>query len=113
MRPQLRPREIHQILGKDHAIGGTVAARKARFELMDRIAHLGSGLSAGQRNDWTWFKENWDNQMAEEHKDAWGTVFAGWMEGVLEKLHEANNAMSLFVYDETRRCLAGELGVAV
>ena len=51
--------------------------------------------------------------MTEEHKDAWGTVFAGWMEGVLEKLHEANNAMSLFVYDETRRCLAGELGVAV
>ncbi len=65
------------MLGAGHAKGGTVAARQARFEMMDRIAHLGSGLSAGQRNDWTWFKEHWDKTMAEEHRGAWGTVFAG------------------------------------
>ena len=100
-------------LGAGHAKGGTIAARKARFELMDRIAHLGSGLSAEQRNEWTWFKEQWDKKMCEEHKGAWGTVFAGWMQHVLDELRVANNAMSLFVFDETRRCLDGELGVAV
>ena len=99
------------MLGEGHPTGGTVAMRKQRFELMDRIAALGSGLSPGQRNDWTWFKENWDKKMALEHKDKWGATFAGWMQNVLEKMREANNAMSLFVYEETSRCFASERGV--
>ena len=94
-----------------HAKGSTATMRKHRFQLMDRIACLGSGLSAGQRNDWTWFKESWDKKMSEEHKDQWGNVFAGWMQGVLEKMREENNAMSEFVYSETLRCFADEVGV--
>ena len=100
-----------EMLGLGHAKGGTVAMRKNRFQLMDRIASVGAGLSAEQKNDWTWFKESWDKKMSEEHKDQWGTVFAGWMQGVLENMREENNAMSLFVYSETVRCFAGDVGV--
>ena len=99
------------MLGLGHAKGGTVAMRKNRFQLMDRIASVGAGLSAEQRNDWTWFKETWDKKMSEEHKDLWGTVFAGWMQGVLENMREENNAMSLFVHSETVRCFADDVGV--
>ena len=49
--------------------------------------------------------------MSEEHKDQWGTVFAGWMQGVIENMREENNAMSLFVYSETVRCFADDVGV--
>ena len=100
-----------EMLGAGHAKGGTAANRKQRFDLMDRIASLGSGLSAEQQNDWTWFKEAWDKKMAEAHKEAWGTTFAGWIQGVLEKMREANNAMSVFVYDETVRCFSDACGV--
>ena len=87
-----------EMLGAGHSKGGTAAMRKARFELMDRIAQLGSGLSADQRNEWPWFKENWDKKMCLAHKEAWGTVFARWMQHVLDELRGANNAMSLFVF---------------
>ena len=79
--------------------------------MLDRIASLGSGLSPGQRNDWSWFKDNWDKKMAEEHTDEWGTVFAGWMEGVLQNMGEANNAFSLFVYNETLLCFSSDCGL--
>ena len=47
--------------------------------------------------------------MLEEHKENWGGIFAGWIQGVLDRFEDnVGNAFSTFVHDETTRCLAGE-----
>ena len=82
-----------------------MAARKARFEVLDRMVRLGSGLSAGQQTDWAWFHEAWDRKMVEEHAENWGAVFSGWMQHVLDDVGNGiANAFSVFVEAETRRC---------
>ena len=93
-------------LGQASRSGGGAACRKTRFEVLDRIAKLGAGLSTPQKNDWQWFKESWDAAMLEEHKADWGGKFASWVQGVLNSMDEGvNNAFSLFVNAETRRVL--------
>jgi len=92
-------------LGQGQAKGGGVAARKKRFEVLDRLARLGSGLSVGQKNDWLWFREAWDERMLEELGVDWGGTFAGWMQEVLNDFDAGKgNAFSEFVHNETRRC---------
>ena len=61
--------------------------------------------SAGQRNDWTWFKDAWDKEMLKHHAAEWPTVFAKWMQHVLDD--ETTNSFSKFVHDETRRVFKG------
>ena len=43
--------------------------------------------------------------MVVEHKANWATVFAGWMQEVLNS--ESGNAFSKFVYNETCRIFHG------
>ena len=95
-------------LGKGRRNGGGVVAKKRRWEVLDRLARLGQGLSAGQRNDFSWFKEAWDANMLQQYEEKWPEVFAGWVQQLLGK-NEAGvgNAFSLFVHDETRRCFDG------
>ena len=94
-----------EMLGEGHAKGGTAAMRKRRFEVLDRLAKYGTGLSAEQKNDWAWFKHSWDEKMKAEHVKHWGSVFAGWMQGVVNQMKDGEgNAFSMFVYNETRRC---------
>jgi hypothetical protein len=91
-------------LGQGNAKGGGAAARKRRFEVLDRLARVGAGLSPGQKNDWTWFKDAWDEKMLSEHKENWGGTFAAWMQGILDDCDKGvGNAMSVFVHNETRR----------
>ena len=52
--------------------GGGGLARKRRFEVLDRMARSGAGLSVHQKNDWAWFKEEWDQKMLAELKGDWG-----------------------------------------
>ena len=101
-------------LGKGRRRGGGVAAKKRRWEVLDRLARLGQGLSPEQRNDFGWFKEAWDARMLEEHGDSWPETFMGWMQGLLGK-NEAGvgNAFSVFVHNETRRCFDGVPGLRV
>ena len=73
-----------EALGQGKARSGGPAARKLRFEVMDRMAKIGSGLSASQCNDWVWFREAWDARMCEEHAENWGVTFCGWMQKVLD-----------------------------
>jgi hypothetical protein len=92
-------------LGEGHPKGGGAAARKRRFEVLNRLMRLGSGLSFAQKNDWTWFKEAWDEKMLVEHKNKWGGLFATWMQQVLDDYEKGvGNPMSIFVHRETRRC---------
>ena len=88
-------------LGADSANAGGAKGKKGRMEVLERLAHLKAGLSCGQKNDWPWFKEAWDQKMLAEHGGEWARVFAGWMENVLED--DRSNAFSLFVYSETLR----------
>ncbi len=101
-------------LGKGRSRGGGVVAYKRRWEVLDRLARLGQGVSPEQRNDLSWFKEAWDACMLQEHGGSWPETFMGWMQELLGK-DEAGvgNAFSVFVNDETRRCFDGVLGLRV
>ena len=69
------------------------------------LARIGSGLSAAQKEDWKWFKIAWDQEMASEHKENWGGLFAQWAQEVVDQCSGGQlNAFSLFVNSETRRC---------
>ena len=93
-------------LGQDSRSGGGVAGRKMRFEVLDRLAKIGSGLSAPQKSDWSWFKESWGQAMLDAWGVNWGGTFASWIQGVLNDIESgANNSFSLFVNAETRRVL--------
>ena len=90
------------------------AAKKRRCEVLDRLAHLGQGLSPAQRNDFSWFKESWDASMLEEHAELWPDMFMGWMQRILVENENGDaNAFSVFVHNETRRCFDGVLALRV
>ena len=62
-------------LGDDSPDAGGTKGRKNRFDVLDRLSRLKAGLSPGQKNDWQWFKESWDQAMVREHQDNWGVTF--------------------------------------
>ena len=99
------------VLGAGSQNAGGATANKNRFDVLDRLSRLKSGLSAGQRNDWAWFKDAWDDKMVAEHRDTWADVFSGWMRSVLNDDH--SNAFSVFVYNETRRVLGSSAALQV
>ena len=87
---------------------GKAPERNLRYEVLERIASLGTGLTPAQRNDWKWFRENWDAKMCDEHGADWGGTFSGWMQKILDDLSKGvSNAFSVFVHDETQRHFAG------
>ena len=94
-----------EALGEDSHNAGGAKARTRRFEVLDRLARFRAGLSPGQKNDWQWFKESWDQAMVAEHGKNWGSKFAGWMQQVLDD--ERSNAFSCFVHTETCRVFHG------
>ena len=98
-------------LGEGSSNAGGAKARARRFEVLDRIARLRAGLSPAQRNDWQWFKESWDQAMVNVHGPNWASVFAGWMQNVLE--NELSNAFSMFVHKETCRVFQAALALHV
>ena len=50
-------------LGDGRAKGGGAECKKNRAQVLDRLGRLGQGMSAAQRNDFLWFKDDWDNKM--------------------------------------------------
>ena len=100
-----------EALGEGSANAGGVKARKNRFEVLDRLKTIGAGLSAGQKNDWPWFKEAWDKEMIKQHGAAWGIQFAAWMQSTLDD--ERSNAFSTFVFNETCRVFHGTAALHV
>ena len=85
-----------------------------RCEVLGRLSRLGQGLSGAQRNDFGWWKDNWDAKMLGEHGGGWPGVFAELAQRVLKDVEDGiGNAFSLFVYAETRRCFDGALALQV
>lgn len=100
-----------EAMGDGAGNAGGAKARKNRFDVLDRLSRVGAGLSPGQKNDWLWFKEAWDKAMAEEHGAAWASLFAKWMQSVLDD--DSSNAFSSFVYRETCRVFHGTVALHV
>ena len=90
-----------EALGEGSTNAGGAKGKKKRHEVLDRLSRIRAGLSAGQKNDWQWFKEAWDKEMVKLHGAGWAKLFAAWMQKTLED--ERSNAFSHFVYDETCR----------
>lgn len=90
-----------EALGEGSTNAGGAKGKKNRHEVLDRLSRIRAGLSAGQKNDWQWFKEAWDKEMVKLHGAGWAKLFAAWMQKTLED--ERSNAFSHFVYDETCR----------
>ena len=77
---------------------------KLRYEVMDKMAKLGSGLTLAQKNEWAWFREAWDTTMREEHKADWGGTFSQWLQKILDDVTGGVfNAFSTFMHEETVR----------
>ena len=92
-------------LGEGCTNAGGNKGKKNRFEVLDRLARIKAGLSAGQKNDWQWFKESWDKAMVTAHGRSWASTFATWMQTVLHD--ECSNAFSTLVHNETCRVFPG------
>ena len=94
-----------QSLGAGHPNGGTATHRKRRLEVMDRIA-AHAELTGQQRNDWEWFREEYDVAQAASNGSEWGEMFAEMMQSVLDDLLAGRaSAVSEFMYKETKRVL--------
>ena len=93
-------------LGKNDEKAGGAKGRNRRFEVLDRLARMGAGLSPGQGNDWPWFKDAWDKAMLAQHGKNWAAVFSGWLQALLDD-EGKSNAFSLFVHNETCRVFPG------
>ena len=103
-----------EMLGQGKAHSGGPAARKLRYEVLERISKLGTSLSAAQRNDWAWFREAWDTKMCNDHGKEWGGTFSTWMQKLLDDISEGlSNAFSVFVHNETNRNFHAEAMLVV
>ena len=91
------------MLGANYSKAGGAAARKNRWEVLDRLARNGAALSPSQRNDFELWKRSWDEAMVEEHKGKWADTFAGWMQNIVDS--SETNAFSAFMHAETNRVL--------
>jgi len=95
-----------KMLGDECAHGGPNHCRQARFEVLERLLAHGNALTPQQKNDWPWFKREWDAKMAAAHDKTWGSKFAGYMQNLVEELEKGNaSAVTDFMCNETMRVL--------
>ena len=70
------------------------------------MARYGTGLSAEQKNDFSLFKERWEQAMLRQYGPEWPHRFTEMLQHVLNDLENGvPNAFSAFVHAETERCL--------
>ena len=92
-------------LGQGRKKAGGAAGAKVRAEVLDKVLHVAS-LTTEQMNDWEYFKTEWDNIMVETHGEKWGDIFGEIMQNVVNELQAGKqNALSVFVYNETTRVI--------
>ena len=93
---------------------GGAASRAARFDALNRVAGLGSGLSAAQRADLDWFRREWDAAGMADFGTSWPETFATWLQNVIDEYLGGNaRAFSVFMHSETRRRLSSSLALAL
>ena len=90
------------------------AAKKRRWEVLDRLARLGQGLSPAQMNVFGGCKDAWDARMLQELGDIWPETCMWWAQRLLgENGNGKAYACSVFEHNETRRCFDGALALRV
>ena len=94
-------------MGKGKKNLGGAECTKRRVAILERYAKLGTTLSPEQRNDFIWFKTEWDAQGRERHGDAWPDKFLSMLKGVLDELPQDPSAFSKFMLDEERNVFGG------
>ena len=100
-----------EALGGNTVNAGGAKCKKNRHEVLDRLSRHLSGLSDAQKNDFAWWKDDWDGAMVLEHKHHWAETFAGWVQKILDD--PSSNAFSKFMYNETVRVLNGRKALVV
>ena len=92
-------------VGQGKVNNGGKDCQKKRFEVLDRMAKHGNGLTAQQRNEWGWLKQHWDAYYTKEHGEDWPTIFLQMINKVHYDMYsEGNPALfSQFVVKETKR----------
>ena len=100
-----------EALGGNTANAGGAKGKRNRHEVLDRLSRHQSGLSDAQKNDFGWWKDEWDAAMVQEFKHHWAEAFAGYVQKILDD--PSPNAFSKFVYNETVRVLHGQKALAV
>ena len=96
---------LHARSGGGKKKGGSAQHQKARLEVLERV-RLIAELLPKQRNDWEYFRMNWDKQMADNHGEDWAEMFAEMIQHVLDELSAGHsNAFSAFMHKETQRVL--------
>ena len=91
--------------GEGKKKGGAQQHQKTRLEALERVRAVGN-LSPEQRNDWDYFRVAWDTKMADMHDGDWANIFAEILQNVVVELETENhNALSEFMYKETKRVL--------
>ncbi len=93
-------------LGYGKKNGGGKEFQKARADVLERLRSI-AALSIEQNNDWEYFVTSWDREMAHGQGENWGRVFAEIVMKLRNDLEAGNtNALSDFMYKETKRVLA-------
>ena len=101
-------------LGEGRTRSGGAEGKRNRAQVLDRLVRLGHGISPAQRNDYAWLKDAWGCNMLAEYGDDWPAVFAGRAQRLVQAHEEGDRTpVSMFMHDETQRCLGGKLALVV
>ena len=102
-----------ELLGKGQRKLGGQKCTKRRWEVLDRYATLGTPLTAEQRANFNWFKDEWDRTCREKYQQEWPDRFLCKLQGVLNKLYTDPTAFSKFMFDEERKIFGGTRALMV
>ena len=100
-----------EMLGKDETgervVCGQQIFKERRKAILQRYSLLGNGLPPHQRNNLTFFKEEWDRKCVQAHGNAWPDLFLSKLKGVLDKAETDRWAFSNFIEYEWSDVLRG------
>ena len=88
-------------VGKSCSRDGGVASRKKRFDLLQRLARVGQGLSLEHKNDCNGFEDAWGADMLKQYGAAGLKPSLGWCSN-------SRNALPVCMHAPGRTCFDGE-----
>ena len=99
------------MLGQGKKNEGSQQHQKNRQEVLDRVREVAE-LSPVQTCHWSYFKNTWDQEMAEAHGVNSGQLLAEIVQKVMNDLCEGRtNAPSVFMENESKRVLSTTPGL--
>ena len=103
-RAQIKAYSLESLgIGKKN--GGGQQYHKTRMEVMERLRRVAK-LSPQQTAHWDYFKSAWDKSMSHSCNQDWAVMFSQMMQQIVNDLTAGKlNALSEFMYNETKRSL--------